>query len=122
MCCGLLCLAIHIPVAYVYMWQVHVQWFQAPYNTISTSDPIRYSVAEYRIYSWNTNQALLLTASDTASDMLVSSVQVLDTRCVCTAGALRQALLIGYDLPRMEGLWPSEKQCPGFKYAVFPCE
>ncbi|DBA86602.1 TPA: hypothetical protein ACH3X1_005074 [Trebouxia sp. C0004] len=31
------------------------------------------------------------------------------------AGALREALLIGYDLPRMEGLWPSEKQCPGFK-------
>ncbi len=35
---------------------------------------------------------------------------------VSAAGALRQALLIGYDLPRMEGLWPSEKQCPGFKY------
>ena len=36
---------------------------------------------------------------------------------VSAAGALREALLIGYDLPRMEGLWPSEKQCPGFKYA-----
>ena len=36
----------------------------------------------------------------------------------CAAGALRQALLIGYDLPRMEGLWPSEKQCPGFKYVT----
>lgn len=70
MCCILLRLAIHIPVAYVYMWQVHVQWFQAPYNTISASDPIRYSVVAYLLYSCNTNQALLLTASDTASDML----------------------------------------------------
>lgn len=34
---------------------------------------------------------------------------------VCVAGALRQALLIGYDHPRMEGLWPSERLCPGFK-------
>ena len=34
---------------------------------------------------------------------------------VPVAGALRQALLIGYDHPRMEGLWPSERQCPGFK-------
>ena len=37
---------------------------------------------------------------------------------VSAAGALREALLIGYDLPRMEGLWPSEKQCPGFKYTL----
>lgn len=35
--------------------------------------------------------------------------------CMCEAGALRQALLIGYDHPRMEGLWPSDKLCPGFK-------
>ena len=39
-------------------------------------------------------------------------------RLGCAAGALRQALLIGYDLPRMEGLWPSDKQCPGFKYVT----
>ena len=47
-----------------------IEGFQVPYNTISTSDPIRYSVVAYHLYSWNTKQALFLTASDTASDML----------------------------------------------------
>ena len=56
--------------------------------------------------------------------MLVSQIvktpfqESVDTECEIAAGALREALLIGYDHPRMEGLWPSEKQCPGFKYAL----
>jgi len=24
-------------------------------------------------------------------------------------------MLMGFDNPRMEGLWPTEEECPGFK-------
>ncbi len=54
----------------------------------------------------------------TIPEMLHSEqyLMLIASALVSAAGALREALLIGYDLPRMEGLWPSEKQCPGFKY------
>lgn len=32
------------------------------------------------------------------------------------AGRLTHGMLMGYDNPRMEGLWPTEEECPGFKY------
>ena len=31
-------------------------------------------------------------------------------------------MLMSYDSPRMEGLWPSEEECPGFKYTPFVCQ
>lgn len=32
-----------------------------------------------------------------------------------SAGQLTHGMLMGYDGPRMGGLWPSEEECPGFK-------
>ena len=34
---------------------------------------------------------------------------------VLADGRLTHGMLMGYDNPRMEGLWPSEEECPGFK-------
>ena len=31
------------------------------------------------------------------------------------AGRLTHGMLMGFDNPRMEGLWPTEEECPGFK-------
>lgn len=33
------------------------------------------------------------------------------------AGQLTHGLVMDYDSPKMEGIWPSEEECPGFKYA-----
>lgn len=36
--------------------------------------------------------------------------------CGChAAGRLTHGMLMGFDNPRMEGLWPTEEECPGFK-------
>lgn len=32
-----------------------------------------------------------------------------------SAGRLTHGMLMGFDNPRMEGLWPTEEECPGFK-------
>lgn len=36
-------------------------------------------------------------------------------RSVLAAGQLTHGIVMGYDSPRMEGLWPTEEECPGFK-------
>lgn len=33
----------------------------------------------------------------------------------CVAGRLMHGMLMGFDNPRMEGLWPTEEECPGFQ-------
>ena len=74
-------------------------------------------LASARITTMHIHMQHLLSAVLPGRLSVLVSVKLSLWCSVRAAGALREALLIGYDLPRMEGLWPSEKQCPGFKYA-----
>lgn len=66
---------------------------------------------------------LSVLADKTAVSVLhcKAMIQVLSEQlfCVTAAGcADPHGMLMGFDTPRMEGLWPTEEECPGFKYTL----